>query len=231
LGQTVRGAPRALIMDFDGLIIDTEVPRFVSWQEQYAAHGQELTLATWMPMIGMARASFDPQAHLEMLVGHAIEREVAQARRRQRWVELVAAQSVLPGVAAYIADARRLGLRLGIASSATHPWVEGHLASRGLLGAFDCVRCAEDVAHPKPEPDLYLAVLAALGLGAEEAIALEDSPTGIAAAKRAGLFCVAVPNPLTRALALEEADVRLASLEELPLERLLQRVAFPVDIG
>jgi beta-phosphoglucomutase-like phosphatase (HAD superfamily) len=73
----------------------------------------------------------------------------------------------------------------------------------------------------KPDPALYQAVLNALALPAEHAIALEDSPNGIAAAKRAGLFCVAVPNPLTRQLSLAHADLQVDSLADLPLEQLL----------
>jgi beta-phosphoglucomutase-like phosphatase (HAD superfamily) len=71
---------------------------------------------------------------------------------------------------------------------------------------------------------LYLAVLGALALRAEQAVALEDSPNGVAAAKAAGLYCVAVPNMLTRRLALDQADLRLNSLADMPLERLLEEV-------
>jgi len=59
----------------------------------------------------------------------------------------------------------------------------------------------------KPDPALYLAVLQALNAKAHEAIALEDSPNGVLAAKRAGIFCVAVPNVLTRQLSLDLADL------------------------
>jgi pyruvate kinase len=73
--------------------------------------------------------------------------------------------------------------------------------------ALSFVRTADDVAHTKPEPELYLSALAAMGLGPDEAIALEDSVHGVLAAKRAGLFCVAVPNPLTRELKLDHERV------------------------
>jgi len=80
------------------------------------------------------------------------------------------------------------------------------------------------VARPKPDPALYQAALTALGVRPEEAIALEDSPHGIAAAKRAGLFCVAVPNLLTRQLPLDHADLQIPSLAALPLPDLLRAV-------
>ena len=96
--------------------------------------------------------------------------------------------------------------------------------SRQLLGLrdkFDSIKCADDVENVKPEPDLYLAVLEGLGLRPEEAIALEDSPNGITSAQAAGLFCVVVPNPLTRQLPTDHADLRLDSLAGLSLESLL----------
>jgi HAD superfamily hydrolase (TIGR01509 family) len=122
-----------------------------------------------------------------------------------------------------IAAARGLGLRLGIASSSRHRWVDGHLERLGLEG-FECVRCRDDVERAKPFPDLYLAVCACLGVEPERAVALEDSANGIAAAKAAGLRCVAVPNPMTVDLDLSAADLRLASLADLSVADLLERL-------
>jgi len=124
----------------------------------------------------------------------------------------------------YIAEARRLGLTLGVASSSSVGWVDGHLRRLGLREAFAVVRCAGDVPRVKPDPALYLAVLDATGIAAGEAVALEDSPNGVLAAKRAGLACVAVPNPLTARLDLSAADLRLGSLDELSLSALLTRL-------
>lgn len=70
----------------------------------------------------------------------------------------------------------------------------------------------------------YLAVLDALNVCGKQAIALEDSPNGVRAAQRAGIFCVAIPNLVTSQLPLEHADMRLASLDEMPLEQLLAKV-------
>ena len=79
--------------------------------------------------------------------------------------------------------------------------------------------CTSDyVSAVKPDPALYLLALEKLGVRADEAIAFEDSPNGILAAKRAGIFCVAIPNPLTKDLPLELADRRLRSLEEFDLD-------------
>jgi len=217
-------AIRAIVFDFDGLILDTEGPEFQAWGEIYAAHGVRLDLATWAVCIGTANV-FDPYADLEARVGRPVERDEVRARRRQRNHELLAVQEVQPGVVDYLARAKDLGLGLGVASSSPRSWVAGHLERLGLLESFDCLSCADDVDRVKPDPDLYLLALARLGVSANQAIALEDSPNGILAAKRAGIFCVAIPNPLTSQLSLDHADLRIRSLADVTLEDLLARTA------
>jgi HAD superfamily hydrolase (TIGR01509 family) len=213
---------RALIFDFDGLILDTEGPEFQAWSEVFTAHGHVLDLVEWSRNIGTVD-TFDPHLHLEILLGRALEREEIRARRRQRSRELIAAQTVLPGVAEYLADAKRLGLKVSVASSSPRSWVAGHLERLGLIAHFDCLRCGDEVEVVKPDPALYQTALDLLGVSPEEAIAFEDSPNGILAAKRAGLFCVAVPNGVTGQLDVSHADLRLGSLAELSLEQLLAR--------
>lgn len=215
---------RALIFDFDGLILDTEGPEFRAWQEVYRAYGVSLPLSTWAACIGGSPDLFDPHGHLETQLGRSLDREAILAKQHRRFTELLDGQSPLPGVEEYVAAAKRLGLKLGSASSSSRDWVTGHLSRLGLLRHFDCIRCSDDVRRVKPDPELYYSVLEALDLPAGRAIALEDSPNGILAAKRAGVFCVAVPNPVTGQLSLDHADLRLASLADMPLETLLSEV-------
>jgi HAD superfamily hydrolase (TIGR01509 family) len=216
---------RALILDFDGLILDTEGPIYQAWVEIFDEYGVDLPLSAWEVWLGGSPEMFDPCGYLESQLGRTVDREALTARQREREAELIAAESALPGVEEYIADARRLGLKLGLASSSDCPWVYRHLERLGLRERFDSIKCADDVANVKPSPDLYLAVLEELGLGPEEAIAVEDSPHGITSAQAAGLFCVAVPNRLTRQLATDHADLHLSSLADMPVEGLLARVS------
>jgi HAD superfamily hydrolase (TIGR01509 family) len=213
---------QALIFDFDGLILDTEVPDLQSWQEVYAAHGCDFPMGLWARNVGTAGDPFDAYAHLEAHLGRPVDRDAIRARRHRRFAELVEAQAVMPGITDYLAEARRLGLKLGVASSSSRDWVTGHLARLGLAGSFDSIKSANDVQRAKPDPALYHAVLDALGLAPERAIAFEDSPNGIVAAKRAGVFGVAVPNAVTRQLEFDGADLRLDSLAEMPLQQLLE---------
>jgi HAD superfamily hydrolase (TIGR01509 family) len=212
---------RGLIFDFDGLILDTEVPIFQSWQELYQANGCTLDLSTWAQVIGTHEGNLDLLEQLERQSGVALDRSAVAPRRRARELELIAGQPVAPGVEAYLESARQLGLKIGLASSSSCRWVTGHLERLGLLAYFDCIRAADDVRATKPDPEVYLAVLAGLALSPERAIALEDSPNGVLAARRAGIYCVAVPNALTRQLPLDQADRLLGSLADLPLPDLL----------
>jgi HAD superfamily hydrolase (TIGR01509 family) len=139
------------------------------------------------------------------------------AKCRQRQLELIARQEALPGVENYLSEARRLGLKVGLASNSSRAWVTGHLRRLGLFDQFDCLKCGDEVNRQKPEPELYLAALEALNTPADQAIAFEDSPNGVRAARAAGLFSVAVPNVITRQLPLDHADLRLPSLASRPL--------------
>jgi len=214
---------KLVVFDFDGLILDTEVPVYEAWQEIYGEHGVTLAFEKWAQCIGTAD-TFDPCVDLQDALGRALDAAALRGRHRTRTDALIAAQAILPGVREYVDEARRLGLRLGVASSSDRRWVEGHLQRLGLRERFDVIRCADDVARVKPDPALYRAVLEATGVRAEEAVALEDSPNGVLAAKRAGLACVAVPNALTARLDLGHADLRLDSLADLSLPELLDRL-------
>jgi HAD superfamily hydrolase (TIGR01509 family) len=215
---------RAIVFDFDGLILDTEEPVYRSWLEVYQAYGEELPFERWVQIVGSTTSGFHPQHHLEERLGRPLPKEVLD-RRIGRRTEMILANALLPGVVHYLDAARELGLRVGCASSSTQEWVRGHLARLGILERFDCIRCRDDVAHAKPEPDLYVAVLDCLGVGADEAIAIEDSPNGVAAAKRAGLRCVAIPNSITARLDLSHADLVLNSLADVSMAELLERLS------
>jgi HAD superfamily hydrolase (TIGR01509 family) len=206
-------AIRALVFDFDGLIIDTEVPVYRAWAEVYERHGERLPVESWATIIGYGLDGFDPLADLEARLGRSVEREAVQSARRLRQQELTLALQILPGVREWRQEAMELDVRLGVASSSSRAWVTGHLERLGLDG-WDCVRCRDDVARTKPAPDLYLAVVDCLGVAPDEALAVEDSGVGVRAAKAAGLHCVAVPSALTGSHDFGPADLVLGSLAE-----------------
>ena len=217
-------AVRGLLFDFDGLIVDTETPSLASWQEAYREHGHELPLEEWMTLVGTIGAPFDPYGHLEELAG-PLDREAVLQRRRDHELSLTDVEDLRPGILEYLEDARALGLKTAIVSSSTKDWINRHLARLERAEHFEAIVAADhDVSRAKPAPTLYLEALDRLELGPEEAIAFEDSPNGIKAAKAAGIFCVAVPNGVTATLGLDEADLVLDSLADLPLRALIERV-------
>jgi HAD superfamily hydrolase (TIGR01509 family) len=217
-------AIRGLLFDFDGLLIDTETPSRLAYEELYREHGHELPLDKWATLVGTIGAEFDPDAHLERLVGTPLDRKRIAQRLRARERELCDLEDLRPGIEDYLAEAGRLGLKTAIVSSSTREWIARHLQRLDRVNSWDAIVAADgDVERAKPQPTLYLDALDALGLQPREAIAFEDSLNGIRAAKSAGILCVAVPNPITETFALDEADLLLGSLEELSLGELLDR--------
>jgi HAD superfamily hydrolase (TIGR01509 family) len=217
---------RALLFDFDGLIVDTEGPMLRTWQRIYRDRGHELPLDRWLTIIGTDTSNgFNPLVDLGERTGQTLSSSEVDALEGRYYREEIARQQLLPGVATYLQDARRLGLKRGIASSSTRRWVIEHLERFEIDGAFDAIVCSDDIGRTKPDPQLYLALLERLGVLPAEAIALEDSANGLKAAKAAGAFCVAVPTPLTASTDLSEADLRLTSLDAMPLSQLINVVA------
>lgn len=222
------GMIRGLVFDFDGLIADTEGPEYRAWADTWAEHGHELTLDEWCVAIGTV-GGFDPLAELAVRVGSSsggdrdLDLGAVDRWRRERHRLHMDGLAPLPGVVEHLAAAKAAGLATAVASSAPPWWVEDHLASFGLVDAFAAVSAYDGSCPPKPAPDLYLAACSAIDVSPQEALAYEDSPNGIAAAKAAGLRCVAVPHDLTRHLDLSAADLVVESLATLSLADLLAR--------
>ena len=216
---------RGLLFDFDGLLVDTESPSRLGWEELYREHGHELPLEEWATLVGTIGAPFDPFARLQALVGQPLDRNELDARRQARELALIDLEDLRPGIEGYLDEAKKRRLRTAVVSSSSRDWIEPILRRLDRLDHWDAIVAADgDTARAKPQPTLYLETLATLGLGADEAVAFEDSPNGVRAAKGAGLFCVAVPNPVTETLALDEADLLVESLADLPFEQLLARL-------
>lgn len=214
---------RSIIFDFDGLILETEEADFLSWHELFDTLGCRLRLEEWVPYIGGGEI-LDLYGMLERQLGKPIDRSAVQAARRKRHMQICDALQPLPGVLARIEEAQALGLSLGVASSSARAWVVPHLRRLGLARYFATVQCKDDVGVAKPDPASYQAAIKTLGVDPDQAISFEDSPHGVRAAKRAGLFCVAVPSKLTSHLVFTEADMVVPSLASVDLRQLSARL-------
>jgi HAD superfamily hydrolase (TIGR01509 family) len=211
---------RALILDFDGVVLDTEKPYYRAWRETFEDFGCELPLATWHSTIG-TQNGWDAHAALEQLVGESLDRQALRDKRYARFEQLMSSAAVAEGVPDLLQDANRLGIQVGLASSSSYDWVLGFLRRFELADRFETIRCWDGSVRAKPAPDLYLQALGDLGVEPTGAVAVEDSPNGIRAAKAAGVFCVAVPCEMTKDLDLSEADMLVTSLREVSLADLL----------
>jgi HAD superfamily hydrolase (TIGR01509 family) len=211
---------RALLFDFDGLILDTETAELVSWQELWAEHGHHFPFERYLSEIGTV-GGYRALSALEELTG-PLDRESVNARRTLRKTSLIEIEELRPGILDYLGEARARGLGTAVVSSSSRGWVDSHLARLKQRQHFDVIVTGDhDRSRSKPSPLLYLEALGELGVAAADAVAFEDSPNGVKAARAAGIFCVAVPNGVTEALDLDEADLLVPSLAELPFERLL----------
>ena len=107
----------AVVLDFDGLVFDSETHEYETVREQFAEHGAELPLEVWSACIGRAPDFFDPYAYLEERTGVALDRARLIERRRARFAERIRGQPAIPGVEEALRAAKALGLRIGLASS------------------------------------------------------------------------------------------------------------------
>jgi len=212
---------RALILDFDGLILDTETAMRTSWMEIYEEAGLHVDEKAWASMLGSSPDPPEAYNLLEKHLGRRVDRPALHERRFRRELTLLSSEDLMPGVRELIVEGKARGLLLGVASSSERAWVHDHLQTHDLLTSFDAIVCAEDVEETKPSPGLYLSALTALGIGPDEAIVFEDSEHGVTAAKAAGLFCVAVPNRVTRCLGFDNADLVVSALSDRTLQEYL----------
>ncbi len=183
----------AVVFDNDGLLLDTEEAWTRAEQTLFERHGGTFTTEHKRDLIGSSPAT--SAAKLEAMLGMPGRGPALMEELH----DLVMEESLdgvppRPGALELLDAIRAAGLPVGVASNSARAFVERVLSGAGLLdGHFDVVVTADDVQHPKPAPDVYLAACAALGTEPERSAALEDSATGVEAARAAGMFVVAVP--------------------------------------
>jgi len=213
---------KALIFDFDGLILDTETPEVFVWQSIYKDHGFELPMEEWKKTVGgYGISTFDAAEHLALLSSGRLDPLSSKARYRTETEAIIHASPILPGVMEIIQEAKQAGLKVAIGSSSEHAWVDTHAKRLNIFHYFDFITCRDDVApgRTKPHPDIYLKSLECLQIQKHEAVVFEDSVNGVEAARRAGIFVVAVPNELTAQMGVA-GDLTVSSIAELSLQDL-----------
>jgi HAD superfamily hydrolase (TIGR01509 family) len=211
----------AVVFDLDGLLLDSEqVWDSVREQLTRERQGRWYDEAT-QDMMGMSAPEWSQYMHERLGVPERPEEINAEVVRRmlERYREEL---PLLPGATEAV---ERIAARwpLGLASSSNRELIDAALEAAGIDGLFEVTVSSEEVARGKPAPDVYIETVRRLGVAPERAAAVEDSHNGILSAHAAGMRVLAVPNPHfpPRPEALAEADVVLASLDELTPEALL----------
>lgn len=210
-------SPAALVLDFDGTLVDTESANMAAHAREYARWGVPWDPALIQAAVGTGRwtEDNDPLVRLAGLAGGRFVLADARARVRADHVTVIQRAAPRPGVVEVVTAARAAGVPVAVASSSPHDWVDPHLARLGLAGQVTAVCCAEDVTRTKPHPDLYQLACRRVSVEPGQAVAVEDSANGVRSAVAAGLFCLAVPNPVTAGHDLAHAHLRAESLAEL----------------
>lgn len=215
-----------LLFDFDGLILDTETPIFQAWGDKFREFGQELIIEEWAEILGKSGRDDGPIKSFLKTIGDAKKQQEIFREVSKIELDLVKQQKPLPGAVELIKKAKGDGIKLGIVSSSDREWVHTHLRRLDLLEYFDHTSCSDDVVDAKPDPALYHLGLEKMESSPEKVLVLEDSPNGVLAAKRAGLYCIAVPNKITSQLPFFEnggaPDRVLDSLRDFPWDEYMK---------
>jgi HAD superfamily hydrolase (TIGR01509 family) len=211
---------KALIFDFDGLILDTETPEFESWQAIFNKYWYDLPFSEWKKCVGSSNLDFDPATYLEQLMGQPVNKKKVEHEKRILSLATIVKLPPLPGVEEMIKSAHSRGIKLAVASSSSTEWVWLNLSRLGLHQYFDAICGGNEVPAVKPDPALYIKALAELEVQADQAVVFEDSPNGILAAQRAGIFCVAVPNQISIQMGVDHADLVIKSMADISIDEL-----------
>ena len=212
---------RAVIFDFDGLVVDTESIGYRTWNEIFECHGQALSIEQYALVVGTNfETAYDPRRDLEARTGKSFDWPTLEARRREREIALGLELKPLPGVKERLEEARALGLRTAIASSSTRTWIQMWMQRLNLGSYFEHISTVDDTGKVKPDPSLFMHAADNLQTGPLDVLIFEDSLNGLHASMAAGMRCIAAPSPMTRHLDFQNAWKRVNSLSDVSLRSL-----------
>jgi len=206
---------KAVLFDFDGVILDTEWPIYQTWLQLFQSEGQDLPIETYVQCIGSDFDTWSPEKHLEELTGKTYDWDTINPARQIHIRAALENPIALPGVRELFEHLFNADLPIVVVSSSSHSWVDTWLEKLELMSMVQFSVCKGDAPRIKPAPDLYLEAVRQLELPAAECLVVEDSLNGTKAAISAGCQTIAVPSRLTDCLDFSIADNIIGSLKEL----------------
>ena len=205
---------QAILFDLDGLMVDSEPHSRASWQAVMARRGVTLEPSVLDGILGQ-RLIETARLFVERYNLSDAPEQLSQEKEAYQIAYLNGQVKPMPGLSVLLDDVERRGVRTAVASSGARVYVQAVLDEMRLAHQFETLVTAEDVVHGKPAPDVFLLAARAVDVPPEQCLVLEDAPSGIQAAKAAGMRCVAIPHQYTRGLDLSGADWILASLADV----------------
>lgn len=213
---------KALIFDFDGLILDTETAWFHAYKtvlkEEY---DYELSLDDFVKCVGADDTVLF--AILEEKIHNNISRVDIRNKAREIHSEVLKTLGVREGIVTYLKESKEKGLINAICTSSKQSWIDYHLKNLGLYAYFDYFITQDDVEKIKPDPELFNKTLDVLQLEAHEAIVFEDSLNGLISAQGANIPVVIVPNTVTNQLPFDNYLLKVDSLGDISLDEVLEK--------
>ena len=223
-------ANRALLLDFDGVIVDSEGLQLCAVNNILAPYAIALSPTAWIERcVGNKARDF----LREILAGRVGPGELERllVAKSAAYQDLVQRTEPTPrrGIPELVERAIALGFRCGIASATSESDIRHVLDRIGLTSRFDVIVSSDTVPRPKPAPDVYLRAAELLHVLPVHCIVVEDTPTGLAAGRAAGMHCVAFPNQWTTALDFVGAELIVPCLDTRAIDQILGLVLAPLD--
>jgi len=205
---------KAVLFDFDGVLVDTEWAIYQAWRRTFLEHGHDLPLEIYTRCIGSDFDTWSPKTHLEELTGRAFDWHDLDARRQQEIMADLDDAGAMTGLENFLEKISAHALPVAVVSSSSHRWVDGWLEKLGLAGCFETTVCRGDAPRIKPAPDLFLEAARQLAVEPGGCLVIEDSHNGLLAARAAGMRVWVVPNRVTRHSDFTMADGMADSLTD-----------------
>ena len=213
---------KGVIFDVDGLLVDTEKIHVDAWKSVFSEEGVFLTKSDYEKGVGIADKEFLLQLKCKGKIPENSDIDKLCKEKEKYFLEIIKnGINAFEGVFETIEFLKEKKLKIAAASNSKKIFVKSVLEYSNLIKFFDFFVAREDVENPKPAPDIYEKVVKLMGLKKENVVVFEDSEVGIEAAKKAGLFCIAVASTQVYDK-LKKADVIIEKIEKRKIEEILR---------